>query len=94
MMFLAFLIILVEKSEESEGRLQPMSFEALRTTLSSFVLSGCMTEPDKHGESEDTFNSRPIKVGHGNSTDTKLFELPQEVESLCFTDLYISVELP
>lgn len=39
MMFFAFLIILVEKSEESEGRLQPMIFDALRTTLSSLVLS-------------------------------------------------------
>ena len=39
MIFLAFLIILVEKSEESEGRLQPMISDALRTTLSSLALS-------------------------------------------------------
>jgi len=31
--------IILVKSEESEGRLQPMIFEALRTTVSILVLS-------------------------------------------------------
>lgn len=39
MIFLTFLIILVVKSDESERRLHPMILEALRTTLSSLVLS-------------------------------------------------------
>lgn len=56
MFFLAFLIILVEKGDESEGRLQPMNFDTWRTTLSSLVLSGCATKPDKHGKCERTFN--------------------------------------
>ena len=83
MMFLAFLIILVEKSEESEvkGKWRDYSLWFFYSFQPSFVLSGCVTEPDKHGKCEHTFNSWPIKVGHGNSADSKLFELPQKVES-------------
>lgn len=38
MILLAFLIIRVEKREESDGRSAPMILDALCTTLSSLVL--------------------------------------------------------
>ena len=79
MILFAFLIILVQKSEESVGRLHPIVLDARRrTTLSSlaFVLRGCVTKPDKHGEGENTLNSGPIEVSHGCLADFKLLKLP------------------
>lgn len=55
MISFAFLIILVQKSEESVGRLRPNDFR--RASYYSFqlglVLRGCVTKTDKHGEGEN-----------------------------------------